>query len=403
MKTKIFLMWAAIAVAMTATFPGSRSLGQDSSSNAVTPAGNPQANADSEQDVDAGNIDKLLDAADKDVGQLSQVNVSSGQKGTLSLDTPVNTVSKQESTLGHSAAAVFVITPEMIRRSGATSIPEALRMAPGVEVARINSNTWAVSARGFNGILARNLLVLIDGRTVYSPVFGGVYWDVQDCLLEDVERIEVIRGPGGTLWGANAVNGVINVITKKAGDTQGAYLAAGGGTVERSNEAVRYGGKIGEDCQYRVYGKYFDRAPFEDPIRPANDGWNQGRVGFRADWQPGKSKQDFVTFQGDHYVGSDGTDAQFTNTTAPYTSIVQGTTRNSGQNVLARWRHVLDDDSDWTLQTYYDDYDRDTVLLSEKVKTYDLEFQYHFPIGEQSSITCGAGYRHIFRIPSRSA
>jgi iron complex outermembrane receptor protein len=253
-----------------------------------------------------------------------------------------------------------------------------------------------VSARGFNGILARNLLVLIDGRTVYSPVFGGVYWDVQDCLLEDVERIEVIRGPGGTLWGANAVNGVINVITKKAGDTQGTYLAAGGGTVERSNEAVRYGGKIGEDCQYRVYGKYFDRAPFEDPIRPANDGWNQGRVGFRADWQPGKSKQDFVTFQGDHYVGTDGTDAQFTNTTAPYTSIVQGTTRNSGQNVLARWRHAIDDDSDWTLQTYYDDYDRDTVLLSEKVKTYDLEFQYHFPIGERSSITCGAGYRHIF-------
>ena len=223
-----------------------------------------------------------------------------------SMDVPVTSVTKEASTVGRSAAAVFVITNEMIRRSGATCIPEALRMAPGLDVARVNSNTWAITARGFNNSLANKLLVLIDGRTVYSPVFSGVYWDVQDVVLEDVDRIEVIRGPGGTLWGANAVNGVINIITKNAKDTQGAYITAGGGTTERSSETVRYGGKIGDDGYYRVYGKYFDRGPFYDPNQPANDAWNQGRFGFRSDWNLDRCKTNTLTVQGDHYVGRIG-------------------------------------------------------------------------------------------------
>ena len=181
---------------------------------------------------------------------------------------PVSTVSRQESTVGQSPAAVFVITNEMIRRSGAKSIPEVLRMVPGVEVAQIDSNKWAVSIRGFNGRFANNLLVQIDGRIVYDPLFGGVFWDVQDVLLEDVERIEVIRGPGATVWGANAVNGVINIITKSAKDTQGVYFESGAGSHEEGFSSVRYGGQIGDDLCYRVYGKWFETGDYFSPTSP---------------------------------------------------------------------------------------------------------------------------------------
>lgn len=320
-----------------------------------------------------------------------------------SMDIPVTSVTKETSTVGRSAAAVFVITNEMIRRSGATCIPEALRMAPGLEVARVNSNTWAITARGFNNSLANKLLVLIDGRTVYSPVFSGTYWDVQDVVLEDVERIEVIRGPGGTLWGANAVNGVISVITKNAADTQGAYMKFSGGSVERSSETARYGGKIGDDGYYRVYGKYFDRGPFYDPTQPANDAWTQGRFGFRSDWSLDKAKIDTVTLQGDHYVGQSGMSAGFTSFTDPHYQIRNGDAYNTGENVLARWRHVYSDDSDWTLQSYFDNFERDTILNSERVRTFDIDFQYRFPLNDRHQIICGAGYRYIHdQLPSTS-
>jgi len=339
------------------------------------------------------------DILDLDIEQLAQTPVV-----VPSMDIPVTSVTKEDSTVGRSAAAVFVITNEMIRRSGATCIPEALRMAPGLDVARVNSNTWAISSRGFNSQYSNKLLVLIDGRTVYSPVFSGVFWDVQDVLLEDVDRIEVIRGPGGTLWGANAVNGVINVITKKAADTQGVYVMAGGGTYERSQEAVRYGGKIGEDLHYRVYGKYFDRAPFDDLYVPDYDGWNQGRVGFRAEWEPTRDKSDTLTVQGDHYVGESGMNAWYTTTQPPfYYEYVTGPARNSGQNLLTRWKHVYDDQSDWSLQMYYDQFDRLAPEYSQKVKTFDVDFQYRFPLGERHQITCGAGYRYIdYDCPSAS-
>jgi iron complex outermembrane recepter protein len=342
----------------------------------------------------SGDLEKLLDMP---LEQLSQTPVTSAtpSAGPL-MDTPVTSVTKEASTVGKSAAAIFVITNEMIRRSGATCIPEALRMAPGLDVAQFNSNTWAISSRGFDGINAKKLLVLIDGRSVYTPVSSGVYWDVQDVVLEDVERIEVIRGPGGTLWGANAVNGVINIITKKAGDTQGTYINAGGGTVERSFETMRYGGKLGDDAYYRVYGKYFDRSPYYDPTQPANDGWNQGRLGFRTDWNLSADKSDTLTMQGDHYVGASGLNASRVQTVQPYFTPTEGSVRNTGDNVLARYRHLTDENTDWSVQSYFDNYIRDnTVLNSERVRTFDLEFQYRFLLAENHQITCGAGYRYV--------
>ena len=201
----------------------------------------------------------------------------------LVLDQRVTTVTRVPSTVGRSAAAVFVITLEMIRRSGATSIPEVLRMAPGVQVAKVDANRWAISIRGQNSLFSDKLQVQIDGRSVYTPLFGGVFWDVQDVILQDVERIEVIRGPGASVWGANAVNGIINVITKSAQETQGTLLSGGGGTEERGFSSVRHGGKIGDDLHYRVYGKQFERHTGFDPSGPPADDWRMQRTGARFD------------------------------------------------------------------------------------------------------------------------
>src|SRR5580692_11690941 len=200
------------------------------------------------------------------------------------MNVEVTSVSKKEQKRSEVAAAIFVITPEDIRRSGATGIPDLLRMVPGLDVAQINANTWAISARGFNFQFENKLLVLIDGRAVYTPIFGGVYWDTQDVPLEDIDRIEVIRGPGGTVWGANAVNGVINIITKKAEDTQGVLVTAGGGTQDQGFGTAQYGGKIGEDASYRVFAKYLDHS--DSPNLAGLDSGDSRHLlhgGFRAD------------------------------------------------------------------------------------------------------------------------
>jgi len=175
------------------------------------------------------------------------------------MEQKVTSVAKTEQAFSDTAAATFVITQDDLRRSGVTNIPEALRMVPGVQVARIDSNKWAITARGFNGRFANKLLVLIDGRTVYTPSFSGVYWETQDLVLEDIERIEVIRGPGASVWGANAVNGIINIITKSAEDTQGGLISLTAGDEERVIAGVRYGGPLGEQGYYRIYGKHFER------------------------------------------------------------------------------------------------------------------------------------------------
>lgn len=333
---------------------------------------------------------------DLDIEQLGKTPVV-----VPSMDIPVTSVAKEESTVGQSAAAVFVITNEMIRRSGATCIPEALRMSPGLDVARVNSSSWAITCRGFNNMFANKLLVLIDGRTVYSPSFSGTYWDMQDVVLEDVERIEVIRGPGGTLWGANAVNGVINIITKNARDTQGAYVDVGGGDIERSHETVRLGSRLGEDAHYRVYGKYFDRSAFYNENGKAGDAWTQGQFGFRTDMTLDRIGNDTLTVQGDHYLGNSAMTAGFW---APFEflpDIRHGETHTTGQNVLFRWRHVRDEDSDWTVQGYFDNAQRTTILNSSYIRTFDLELKYHFRFNDRHQITCGGGYRNIHdRLPS---
>src|SRR6184192_4372450 len=201
------------------------------------------------------------------------------------MNVEVTSVAKRPQRVADAAAAVFVITQEDIRRSGAASIPEALRMVPGLQVARIDENKWAIGSRGFNGRFDNKLLVLIDGRSVYTPLFSGVYWNVQDVMLEDIERIEVIRGPGATLWGANAVDGVINIITRSAKETQGTLISGGGGSEDRGFAGVRFGDKIGENLFFRVYGTYYNRAD-SDLLTgaEAHDGMQIGRFGFRFDW-----------------------------------------------------------------------------------------------------------------------
>ena len=218
------------------------------------------------------------------------------------LDLDVVTVAKVSEKITQSPAAIYVITGETIRRSGANSIPEALRTVPGMHVYRINATKWALSARGFAGRFANKMLVMIDGRTVYTPLFSGVYWDVQDTMLEDIERIEVIRGPGGTLWGANAVNGIINIITRESADSQGTLLSAEAGSHDNGTVAGRYGGWLDKKTSYRVYTKFFDRDSFDSLSgTDGNDESSMGRTGFRMDRN--QSSSDVFTLQGDLYLG----------------------------------------------------------------------------------------------------
>ena len=308
------------------------------------------------------------------------------------MNVEVTSVSKKEQKLSQTAAAIHVITQEDIRRSGLTSIPELLRRVPGLHVARIDSNKWAISARGFNSRFANKMLVLIDGRSVYTPLFSGVFWDVQDVLLEDVERIEVIRGPGATLWGANAVNGVVNIITKRAEDTQGGLLAGGFGNEEQGFGGVRYGGKIGANGHYRVYGKHFSRSGSVDSMgNPEADSWDTSRGGTRVDWN--LSPQDSLTVQGDIYRGRVNQTTQPHVFFPPYTQEVTSQTPVSGGNVLSRWNHSISAQSNLTVQMYYDRTNRDDIIIKEQRDTVDFDFQHQVAIGRRHDFIWGGGYR----------
>jgi iron complex outermembrane receptor protein len=287
-------------------------------------------------------------------------------------------------------SAIHVITQEDLRESGVTSFAEALRLAPGMDVARVDNHTWAVSARGFNSMFSDKLLVLMDGRAVYTPLFGGVFWDDQDTLLEDVDRIEVIRGPGATLWGANAVNGVVNLVTRSAADTPGLLVLGGGGFNEQAFGAARFGGQFGEDAYYRVYGKYFKRddAPFSDGT-DANDQWQVGRFGFRTDWTPGVGNQ--LTFQGDAYLGVEGQTFQFSSSD-PF---VHDDLHTHGGNLLGRWTHEFTDSSDVQLQAYYDHLSRNVLPFSFRQDTFDIQLQHRRRWGDRQTLLVGAGYRLV--------
>ena len=310
----------------------------------------------------------------------------------------VTTVSRAPQKVSDSPAAVFVITGDDIRRSGFTGIPEALRLAPGLEVARVDAHDWAISARGFNDVFANKLLVMMDGRSLYTPLFSGVYWDLQDTLMEDVDRIEVIRGPGATMWGANAVNGVINIITKSAQETQGGLVTAIGGSGESNGGAVRYGGQLGADTYYRVYTKYDDGNASKLPDgSDAYDGWKMGRAGFRID--SGAAGGNPLTLQGDVYSGR--LHESYTNilSVSPYTPyLAPETSTVEGGNVLGRWTHTIAAESEVTLQTYYDRTFRDDpAILREDRQTLDLDLQHQFAWGERQKIVWGAGYRVSFQ------
>jgi len=307
----------------------------------------------------------------------------------------VTSVSRKSQKVSEAAAAVFVITQDDIRRSGATSIPDALRLAPGLSVARIDGSKWAISSRGFNGRYANKLLVLIDGRSVYSSLFSGVYWDVQDTLLDDVERIEVIRGPGATLWGANAVNGVINVITKKARDTQGALVKAGYGTEEEGFAALRHGGKAGDRAYYRAFVKFFNRAHLDSVgSGTASDDWNAFRGGFRLDATP--SHRDEFTLQGEAYSGTEGQQDQtyVWNPLTNYQATPISDTEFVGGHLLARWQRQLNETDNFVLQAYFDHSYRDQkVLLKETRDVFDVDFHHRFLLGQRHEVLWGLTYR----------
>lgn len=307
----------------------------------------------------------------------------------------ITSVSKKPERLGDATAAVFVITQEDIRRSGVTSIPEALRMVPGLHVSRIDAGTWAITSRGFNGRFANKLLVLIDGRSVYTPTHSGVYWEMQDTLLEDIDRIEVIRGPGASLWGANAVNGIINIITFNAANTQGGLITAGGGTEEKGFGSLRYGGNFSDKTFYRIYAKYSNRDGFTDiDNKDTPDGREMQQGGFRLDWEPETTKK--VTFQGDIFSGKSGRRYTLPSLSASpdFEFVTDEDVDYSGGNLTTRMQLANSEHSEMILQGYYDWTDYNEVTLCENRHTFDIDFQHRLGLGDTNEITWGLGYRY---------
>ncbi len=306
----------------------------------------------------------------------------------------VTSVSKKEERLSEASAAISVITQDDINRSGVTSIPDALRLAPGVDVGRVDAHEWAVGVRGMNDTFASGLLTLIDGRSIYTPLFSGTFWQSQDVLLQDIDRIEVIRGPGAAIWGANAFNGVINVVTKPASETQGLLLSGGGGSDLLTSDAIRYGGKLGDHAAYRVYGKYDQ---WDDSRLlgggAADDAWSKSQGGFRVDWQP--SDANLLTLQGDFYGLQADQSLPQLSLGPPYEAANLGQWKQDGGNALARWTRSLADDSDLTLQAYYDGADMNLPILRDRQSTFDLDVRHRFHWGERQEIVWGGGYRLV--------
>jgi len=308
------------------------------------------------------------------------------------LNVKVTSVSKREEKLSRTAAAVFVIDQEDIRRSGAASLPDLLRMAPGVDVEQVDANAWAISIRGFNARYSNKVLVLIDGRTVYTPSVSGVFWEQLDIPLEDIERIEVIRGPGATVWGANAVNGVISIITKSSKDTKGGLVTAGGGSQLEALGLAQYGGTIGTSGSYRVFGKYFDfgNSALSNGAA-ANDRWMREHGGFRTDW--GLSRSDSLMVQGSIFGNQESQTLRTNFIATPFDRTYDQNFDAGGGDLLARWNHTAQGGSETSLQTYFDTYHRSDLGVPETVRTFDADFQDHMADGGRNDVVWGAGYR----------
>ena len=329
-------------------------------------------------DLAVTNAADLSRLADMDISQLMQVKVS---------------ILGPSETVSQTPAAVSVVTQDQIQRSGAMNIPEALRLVPGLDVAQVDGSQWAVSARGFNDTFANKLLVLQDGRDLYTPLYSGVFWEVQETMMEDIDQIEVVRGPGASLWGANAMNGVINVITKSAEDTQGVLASGGGGNQEREFADVRYGGVIGSNLFYRVYGTYenHDATVLPDGSG-ANNSWQIARGGFRADWAP--TGVNAVMLQGSGYMG--WIDQVFGLVLPPPTGTVTNTEQMTanGADVLGKWTHTISDTADFKLQAYYDYNERNAAwVFNEQLNTFDLDFKNEFEPLERNQVVWGLEYR----------
>jgi iron complex outermembrane receptor protein len=302
----------------------------------------------------------------------------------------ITTPSKEPQSAMKAPVAIYVITGEDIRRSGATSIPEALRTAPGVEVARIDGNKWSIGIRGFGSRLSRSVLVLMDGRTVYTELFAGTYWEVQDTNMDDIDRIEVIRGPGGTIWGPNAVDGVINVITRSSAETKGVRANLRGGSEEQGSADIRYGGDNGGNLSYRVYGKGFTRSPQYHPDGQNYDDWRAAQGGFRLDWK--RNDRDAFTLQGDIYDEKAGEQVSVTGYTPPYSQTVNGNAYLSGGNILGRWTRTYQG-GEIQAQIYYDRTNRAEPNLADRRSTFDGDFLQRLRVPGRQQISWGFGAR----------
>lgn len=307
-------------------------------------------------------------------------------------DIQVTTQTKAPVEVWKTTAAIYVITQDDIRRAGITTIPQALRLAPGVEVTRIDANKWSIGIRGFGSRLNRDVLVLIDGRSVYDPLLAGTYWEVQDTVIDDIDRIEVIRGPGGMAWGPNAVNGVINIITKNSKETQGALFDGATSTFQRGFGTARYGGQNSSGTlSYRVYAKGYDRGPQYHPDHDNYDAWRSQQGGFHMDWNV--NARDRLTVQGDMYRERAGETVAAINYAPPYSQIVEGDMRLSGGNILARWTRTFAEGKDIQIQTYYDASNRREPNFGDIRKTFDVDYVQREPLGERNGLTWGLSAR----------
>ncbi len=308
------------------------------------------------------------------------------------LETRVTSVSKKEQKLSRTAAAVFVIGQEDIRRSGASNIPDLLRMAPGVDVAQINESAWAITIRGFNSRYSNKVLVLVDGRSVYTPTFSGVYWDHLDLPLEDIDRIEVIRGPGASVWGANAVNGVINIITKPAAATKGGLVSVTAGSEVYAADTLQYGGAAGGAGAYRVFAKYgHDGGSGLPGGQPAPDGWTRVHAGFRSDWA--LSRRDGLMVEGEDFSNREGAMVESSMLVTPFDQQSAARSTADGSNLQAQWTHTLQGGSEMQVRGYFDTYRRTEFGSRQDMRAVDFDFQDHVALGSRNDVVWGGGFR----------